>query len=369
MNCGIGTSSGYPANTVQLSEDIRTDIARIRDMCEADCQKIDPANPRSEDLDSLTFEAYLRRNGASKEALETASVWMRAMLGQEPSSVSALYFLTYCKAGGGLLTMRSDRKGGGQHLRVREGTQAFAKGLAQTLPPGSIKLSTPVLAVHQPPGQPVQIQTSTGTIFCRRVIVSVPAPVYRTIDFQPALPPAKKLLSESFNYGYYTKVMMEFSKPFWVDRGFCGLSQSFVGPASVVRDTSSPADKKWVLTCFLAGESGKAWSMLSAEQRDATLLKQLGELFVDPRTAEQTFKTSVSHEWIAEPYSGWGCPCTSLPPGVLESAGGALCEPVGQVHFVGTETASKWKGYMEGAILSGERGAEEVIKSLSAARL
>jgi monoamine oxidase len=34
------------------------------------------------------------------------------------------------------------------------------------------------------------------------------------------------------------------------------------------------------------------------------------------------------------------------------------------VHFVGTETASEWKGYMEGAVRAGERGAKEVVEAL-----
>lgn len=36
----------------------------------------------------------------------------------------------------------------------------------------------------------------------------------------------------------------------------------------------------------------------------------------------------------------------------------------GNVHFIGTETSTEWNGYMEGAILSGDRGAQEVIEAL-----
>ena len=37
-----------------------------------------------------------------------------------------------------------------------------------------------------------------------------------------------------------------------------------------------------------------------------------------------------------------------------------LRKPLGRVHFAGTETASQWTGYMEGAIQAGERAAREV---------
>lgn len=37
-----------------------------------------------------------------------------------------------------------------------------------------------------------------------------------------------------------------------------------------------------------------------------------------------------------------------------------LREPVGRLHFAGTETATEWSGYMEGAVQAGERAAREV---------
>jgi monoamine oxidase len=45
--------------------------------------------------------------------------------------------------------------------------------------------------------------------------------------------------------------------------------------------------------------------------------------------------------------------------------GRALTEPVGRIHWAGAETASRWSGYMEGAVESGERAAREVLSVLS----
>ena len=66
----------------------------------------------------MSFMAYLKSRQASDKAIATATIWTPAMLGQEPEDVSALYFLNYCKSGGGLLQMRSDRRHGGQYLRI-----------------------------------------------------------------------------------------------------------------------------------------------------------------------------------------------------------------------------------------------------------
>ena len=38
-----------------------------------------------------------------------------------------------------------------------------------------------------------------------------------------------------------------------------------------------------------------------------------------------------------------------------------LIPPVGRIHWAGTETATYWHGYMDGAVRSGERVAREIL--------
>ena len=58
-----------------------------------------------------------------------------------------------------------------------------------------------------------------------------------------------------------------------------------------------------------------------------------------------------------------------MPPGGLSSFEHVLRAPFGRLHFVGTETGFEWKGYMEGAVRSGERGAQEILLAVSKAKL
>ena len=50
-------------------------------------------------------------------------------------------------------------------------------------------------------------------------------------------------------------------------------------------------------------------------------------------------------------------------PGLL-AYGTALREPVGPIHWAGTEYSPVWNGYMEGAVRSGEAAAAEVLAAL-----
>ncbi|VUC33713.1 unnamed protein product [Clonostachys rosea] len=343
------------------------DVARIRDTCEADCQALDTANPKATSLDAMTFEAYLKSLNASETSIATATVWTRAMLGVEPSELSALFFLNYCKSGGGLLNMRSDRKGGGQHLRIRQGTQSFSTGLASELPSDTVRLNTAVSDIKQYGPGVVEVVTENGETYRgRKVITTIPSPALKTINFEPKLDPVKLAWSESARYGYYNKAILLFKTPFWVEKGFCGLVQSFVGPASVIRDTSSPADGKHAFTCFMVGAPGAEWGALPEEQRKEQLLAQIGALYGDRARVDADFVEMQCFDWAQDRWTGGGCPCASLPPGVLDSlSSGSLRQPLGNLHFAGTETAAEWKGYMEGAVRSGERAAQEVIQDFA----
>jgi monoamine oxidase len=48
-------------------------------------------------------------------------------------------------------------------------------------------------------------------------------------------------------------------------------------------------------------------------------------------------------------------------PGVLTQYGRLLREPVGRLHWAGTETAGTSHGAIDGAVRSGERAAAEVL--------
>ncbi|HLY32828.1 MAG TPA: FAD-dependent oxidoreductase, partial [Ktedonobacterales bacterium] len=56
-----------------------------------------------------------------------------------------------------------------------------------------------------------------------------------------------------------------------------------------------------------------------------------------------------------------GCYAGYMPPGVWTTYGHVLRAPIGRLHWAGTETATEWNGYMDGALQSGERAAHEVI--------
>ncbi|KPI40027.1 putative flavin-containing monoamine oxidase A [Cyphellophora attinorum] len=309
----------------------------------------DPAQRRM--LDNMTFQAW----------------------------VSALFILDYIRTSLGLMSIRGDLKHGGQHLRIRQGVSAFGEGLLERLEPGTVKLNSPVRAITTLPGDRVQLRTIGGkTFLARRVIVTVPSPVYRTIAFSPALPAAKTAYANATKLTGYIKYLPVFSKPFWRGHGFCGLGQSFVGPVCVFRDTSidaadtpgpgsgDPGDRShnFALTCFIAGRNARRFVAYSPEEKRRVVMQQISRMFNKGADVSDLLIEVLESRWSSERYNGWGCPIPTLGPGVYNTCFDAFVAPAGKLHFIGNETASYWRGYMEGALASAERGVAEVEKCL-----
>jgi monoamine oxidase len=49
---------------------------------------------------------------------------------------------------------------------------------------------------------------------------------------------------------------------------------------------------------------------------------------------------------------------------VWTTYGTALTEPIGRIHWAGTEMAEAWPGFFEGAIRTAEKAVEAIKRSL-----
>ena len=100
---------------------------------------------------------------------------------------------------------------------------------------------------------------------------------------------------------------------------------------------------------------------LTAEDRKRALAEQYARMFDSPELRRPV--DYVEKNWADDEYAG-GCYVSHFPPGVLTSFGDVVRQPAGRVYFAGTETATYWSGYMEGAVRAGERAAREVLHAM-----
>ena len=160
--------------------------------------------------------------------------------------------------------------------------------------------------------------------------------------------------------GAVTKVHVLYDRPFWRDDG---LNGQVVAPGSVMESAfdNSPDDASHgAIVGFVAGDDCRRLESAGVEVRRAAVLEELARAF-GPRALEPV--EFVEQHWTAEPFTRGG-PVAVTAPGALTALGPALREPVGPLHWAGTETATEWCGYLDGALSSGQRAAREVVRAL-----
>ncbi|MHA7834069.1 MAG: flavin monoamine oxidase family protein [Algiphilus sp.] len=311
---------------------------------------------QAEALDACTLARWRDRNLPTADGRALFDVATRAVLCVEPDQVSMLAFLHYLAANGDFETLTSTVEGA-QAATVEGGMHALARYLAEPLG-AALSLDTPVTAIHQQ-GDAALVQTVRGEMRARRVIVAM-APAMAGRIARAPFSAEREQLAQRMPMGSVIKVQVAYAQPFWRAQGLSGEMVSDTAVFSPVFDNSPADGSVGLLVGFIDGAEALRWSGRPEERRRAvikSLVDSLGEAAAQPIDY-------VDQDWIADPWSR-GC-YTGVPtPGTLSRLGPALRAPCGAVHWAGTETAEAWCGYIEGALSSGERAADEVLEALA----
>jgi monoamine oxidase len=244
--------------------------------------------------------------------------------------------------------------GGAQERRFVGGSQLVANELAKGLG-DRVALSSPVRRIAQT-SRGVTVTSETMIVQADRVVVAAPPAVTAYIDWSPILPARRAQLLQRAPQGSLVKAEAIYRTPFWRGAKLSGQAVADSGLARSTFDNSPPSGTPGVLFGFVGGVEARRWNDSSASARRDAVLRDFAGLFGDAARLPQDY---VEKNWSDEEWTR-GCPVAYLPPGVLLDYGTAIREPVGRIHWAGTETATYWSGYMEGAVRSGERAAKEV---------
>jgi monoamine oxidase len=213
----------------------------------------------------------------------------------------------------------------------------------------------------QQEGDRVSVTTRGGTSFvAQRAIVTLPPTLAGRLEYDPVLPSWRDQLTQRLPAGSVIKLYAVYDQPFWRDDGLTGQAASDRGPVKVTFDNSPPGGSPGVLMGFMEANDGRAAARLTPEARRAVAVDCFVRYF-GPRAADP--REYIERDWMAEEFSR-GCYGAHFTPGVWGDFGAALAEPVGRLHWAGAECSPVWNGYMEGAVRSGERSAEDVLAAL-----
>jgi monoamine oxidase len=309
--------------------------------------------------DSITLYSWLVENSASEGALEifssVADLW-----GAETRDVSLLFALYYIAAAGdehtaGTLERLLDIDNGAQQYRFVGGSQLLAQLIAKELGK-RVVYNSPARAI-QWSDEGVCVVSDTQNFEARRLILAISPALAAGISYEPKLTTPRAQFLQRYPMGSLIKVEAVYDRPFWREAGLSGVSSMAPGPVRSTFDNTPQSGHPGILIGFVGGSRARNWTRLSADERRAAVLGGFAAAFGDEALSPTEY---FEFDWPSEQWSRGG-PVGYAGPGVLLNYGSTIREPVGPIHFAGTEASTFWTGYMEGAVRSGERAAREIL--------
>lgn len=354
-----GRVRSYRSTIPRLSILELLDVSRIQwrfDRVSKQVQVADPwASPIAETLDAVTLEEWLRSVHAGASTRDLMAIMARVTWGCEPDAVSMLHAVRYVKAAGGLDRML-DVKGGAQQDRFLAGTQQIALRMAEELGE-RVVLDSPVRAIRRHSDGALTV-VSDGGLFSGGAVVVAVAPEHRSsIEFDPPLPPEYDELTRHWPQGHLSKAYAAYDTPFWRDNGCSGEALSDEGPVFITFDVSPGDAGPGILLGFT---DARTFDPLPADKRREVALSGFVALFGDAASQPIDY---VDHCWGAEQFAPGG-PTAAVPTGSWTRYGRWLRAPIDGIFWAGTETSDAWTGFLDGAVRSGLRAAEEAHQEL-----
>jgi len=314
--------------------------------------------PQAEEWDKLSVEDWLASNRIiGEDAKGLIRVAAQCVWSAEAHEISFLYFVWYMACAGSLDVLLNCHGDGAQAYRFKAGTQNIAELLYARLKDRiTVALNQPVHTIETTQTG-TKVLTATGDAYhCADVVIAMSPFMSSRINYSPALPDKRVSLVQRMPIGRTVKCIASYDKPFWRDK-WCGMAISnCTYPVWTMDDTT--AEGTYAMMAFVVGHQATDFSALDQQKREQAIIESLVKIYGMDEFRNNT--GYVEKDWNAEPWA-WGCPVGMMAPGAITKFGEALRAPVGAIHWAGTETATEWQGYMNGAIVAGQRAASEII--------
>jgi monoamine oxidase len=203
---------------------------------------------------------------------------------------------------------------------------------------------------------------STKTVFADRVVLALPFAVLRaSVDFaQAGFKSLKRTAIAEQGMGTNSKLHVQFRTRHWESLGSNGDTIADTGYQNTWEVTRAQAGRSGILVDYTGGKIGASFGSGTASSRANQFLAQI-EPVLPGISAQWNGRATVdfwtSNPWARGSYSYWKV-------GQYTRFAGVEREVEGACHFCGEHTSIDFQGYLNGAVETGERAADEVVAAL-----
>lgn len=322
----------------------------------------DVGNPRKPDwppeelsaLDAFSLQQLLSDLGASNGAIDIIAASQLGLLGFGLDSFSAM---------DGVVTEAIAQND--IFFEIVDGNDRLASKLKKKVKKQFQKSSVVKRIEQNQDGVTVTYDHPDGvqTITADRVICTLPFPILKEIEVSPAFPEDKQRAINELKLTPVTRTYLQFRKRVWEQAGLSGYGLTDLPIQNTYSPTTTQGGSSGILTSYAGGQRALDLSAMSEDDRQSFVLRQMGNLFTG---LADKFESGLSQIWHEDPWARGGF--AYFEPGQMATLLPITQRPEGRIHFAGEHT-SAWHGWMNGALESGNRAAEEVNNAESAEAL
>ncbi|WP_298475359.1 FAD-dependent oxidoreductase [uncultured Maribacter sp.] len=238
--------------------------------------------------------------------------------------------------------------------RIMGGSYSLINALAEKVK-DKILLNTKVLELTDKE-ENIEIATTNGIFVATKVVTTIPPKLATAIKYVPELPEnIQKVMQKTHTWmSNAIKVGITFKTPFWRNKNLSGTVIGQIGPVIELYDHSNAQNTEYSLMGFV----NEGLRGISPEKRKSRILTYL-ETYLGEEIKNYT--TYLEKDWSKDRSTS----CEHLNSVYMSPEyGNALFNMNyfnNKLLFSGTETATHYGGYLEGAVYSGLNTAKKLI--------
>lgn len=314
-------------------------------------------SPHAAYWDGISAAEWLNKVTTNQVVKDVFKIAFESIFVAGMKDVSMLHVLFYTKSNRSFDFLMNTEKGA-QQDRIDGGAQSIADKIADELH-DVIRYQHEVKSIIQD-NSAVHIRGDHFDVSAKHVVIAVPPPVAAQFDYGNSIPEKRISLMKSLHTPMVYKCYVVYEKPFWRSNGLNGMCSAPDLPLSLTFDAGTLHHDSGILVGFVTGSDAIRLSKLSDIDRKMEVLNCL-EKYLGSEAMQPT--NYLDKTLYDDPFTR-GCYAALFPVNTYTKYTTGLSVPNDRIHWAGTETSPRFYGYMEGAVLSGQRAWAEVVASL-----
>jgi monoamine oxidase len=275
------------------------------------------------------------------------------------SSLNMLYLLAYSGQGQLRIFGPSNEK-----YHVRGGNDQIPARLADGLT-GQITLGSQLVAIARNSDGSYKLSLQQGattkSVTADRVVLALPFSLLHSVDIGKAgFSALKRTAIKELPMGTNSKLHAQFTNRHWNSLGSNGETYSDRGYQNTWEVSRAQSGGSGILVDYTGGNIGASFGTGTPTERAQQFLTQIEPVLpgISSRwNGRATVDYWAGYPWTKGSYSYWKVGQYTKFSGIEGVAEGAC-------HFCGEHTSVDFQGYLNGAIETGERAADEVAAAL-----